>query len=329
MSEKLKIGVVGAGHLGKIHIKCIQQIEQYELVGFADADEANAKNVSTSLNVPHIESLDELIESVDVIDIVTPTVTHHKIAKKAILANKHVFIEKPITQTVSEANDLMALSKQQSVKVQVGHVERFNPAFLALKGVELSPMFIDVDRLALFNPRGTDVSVVLDLMIHDLDIILHIVKSPVKSIHTSGVTVVSTTPDICNARIEFENGCVANLTASRISLKNMRKIRLFQNDAYISLDFLEKQAQVVRMFDEGDERIDPNNPGLHLDTATGKKHILVDMPTIQPINAIKTELELLHKSIVDDLPTMVTAEDGFRALDLAHKINEQIKGRAL
>lgn len=190
--------------------------------------------------IQRFQTPQELFAAVDVVDIVTPTTTHFEMAAQAIRAGKHFFIEKPITRTVEEAEELIKLAQEFKVKAQVGHVERFNPALLALEDMELNPMFIEAHRLAVFNPRGTDVSVILDLMIHDLDIVLSIVKSEVKFISASGVAVASETPDIANARIEFENGCVANLTASRISLKQMRKVRLFQKDAYISLDFLEK-----------------------------------------------------------------------------------------
>ena len=221
----LKIGLLGAGHLGKIHLKCIQMVDQYNLIGFYDPDDQNAKIAEETYGIKRWKDLDDLLESVDVIDIVTPTITHFELAKKAIQYGKHVFIEKPLTHTMNEAKELLQLSKDAGLKIQVGHVERFNPAFLALEGTPLNPMFIEAHRLALFNPRGTDVSVILDLMIHDLDLVLSLVDSEVKHISASGVSVVSNTPDISNARIEFENGAVANLTASRISMKQMRKLR--------------------------------------------------------------------------------------------------------
>ena len=237
----LKIGVLGAGHLGKIHLRLLQQSEKYELVGFYDPNQENAEKVSKEFGYKHFSTIATLIHAVDVIDIVTPTLSHYKCAKVSIKSGKHVFIEKPISNTVEEAEEIIALAKEYSVKGQVGHVERFNPAFKATKDMIDNPMFIETHRLAEFNPRGTDVPVVLDLMIHDIDAILSVVKSKVKNISASGVSVISDTPDIANARIEFENGCVANLTASRISLKNMRKSRFFQKDAYISVDFLEKK----------------------------------------------------------------------------------------
>ena len=245
----LKVGVLGAGHLGKIHLRLLQQSDKYNLIGFYDPDTENAKRISEEFGYKYFSSIDELIQAVDVVDIVTPTLSHYECAEKAILQKKHIFIEKPIANTIEEAENILNLIKKNNVKGQVGHVERFNPAFIAIKEAIHNPMFIEAHRLAEFNPRGTDVSVVLDLMIHDIDAILSVVKSPVKQVEASGVSVISQSPDIANARIEFENGCVANLTASRISLKNMRKARFFQKDAYISVDFLEKKVEVVRMKD--------------------------------------------------------------------------------
>ncbi len=245
----LKVGVLGAGHLGKIHLRLLNESKKYNLVGFFDPDEINGKKVAEEFGYTYFENMNQLIDSVDVIDIVTPTLSHFECAKKAIEKGKHVFLEKPITNTLVEAEELLNLEKKHKIKGQVGHVERFNPAFTAVKHGIKNPMFIESHRLAEFNPRGTDVPVVLDLMIHDIDAILSVVDSPVKQINASGVSVISKSPDIANARIEFENGCVANLTASRISLKNMRKSRFFQKDAYISVDFLEKKVEVVKMKD--------------------------------------------------------------------------------
>ncbi|MEM6865454.1 MAG: Gfo/Idh/MocA family oxidoreductase, partial [Bacteroidota bacterium] len=245
----LKVGVLGAGHLGKIHLRLLNESQKYELIGFYDPDEINAEKVAEEFGYTHFENINKLMDAVDVVDIVTPTLSHFECAKKAIEKGKHIFIEKPITNTVEEAEGLVQLIDENQVKGQVGHVERFNPAFLAVANTIEAPMFIETHRLAEFNPRGTDVPVVLDLMIHDIDVILSVVNSDVKQINASGVSVISKSPDIANARIEFENGCVANLTASRISLKNMRKSRFFQKDAYISVDFLEKKVEVVKMKD--------------------------------------------------------------------------------
>lgn len=314
----LKIGVLGAGHLGKIHLRLANQSDKYELIGFYDPFEENANKVAEEFGYRKFDTIEELIQSVDVVDIVTPTLSHFDCAKKAIEAGKHVFLEKPITTTVEEAEELMALAKKHKVYGQVGHVERFNPAFVAVSKKIENPMFIETHRLAEFNPRGTDVPVVLDLMIHDLDAILSVVKSPVKHVSASGVSVLSESPDIANARIEFENGCVANVTASRISMKNMRKSRFFQRDAYISVDYLEKTCEVVKMKDA------PEIPGdfdLILQNAEGlRKQIYYDNPEILANNAILDELESFHDAIVNQSTPIVTLEDGTKALRLAYQI---------
>lgn len=314
----LKAGVLGAGHLGKIHLRLLNQSEKYELVGFYDPDEINAKRVSDEFGYPYFESIDALIDAVDMVDIVTPTLSHYDCAIRAIKKGKHIFIEKPITQTVEEAEEIRQLLAQNNLRGQVGHVERFNPAFLAVKDQLDNPMFIETHRLAEFNPRGTDVPVVLDLMIHDIDIILSVVNSKVKDVSASGVSVISNSPDIANARLEFENGCVANLTASRISLKNMRKSRFFQKDAYISVDFLEKKCEVVKMKDA------PENPGdfdMILQNAEGvKKQIYFDNPEITSNNAILDELETFAHAINTDTRPIVSLHDGTEALRVATQI---------
>ncbi|MBK9017113.1 MAG: Gfo/Idh/MocA family oxidoreductase [Saprospiraceae bacterium] len=322
----LKIGVIGVGHLGKIHLKCLLELkEHFQLVGLFDIDPAAAQAASQQFDVQSFSSYDTLLDAVDVMDIVTPTVTHFGLAKTAIERGKHLFIEKPVTQTPTEAQELIFLAKNYGVTAQVGHVERFNPAMLAVRDVAMNPMFIEAHRLANFNPRGTDVPVVLDLMIHDIDIVLSLVKSPVKTVSASGVAVVSDSPDIANARIEFENGCVANLTASRISMKQMRKVRLFQKDAYISLDFLEKSAQVVRMHEPGNE---PSGiPSFELETPGGVRVISMEMPPAEPVNAIKEELKSLAVSILRSEKTAVTLEDGALALEVAWRVMEEIEGR--
>lgn len=321
----LKIGVLGTGHLGKIHLKCIGLAqESYELVGFFDPDPEVAASVAEQYGTRAFPDAASLIEAVDVVDVVTPTTTHFKLATQVIAAGKHLFIEKPITHTLAEAEQLVELAKAKGVKVQVGHVERFNPALLALGNTPVNPMFIEAHRLAVFNPRGTDVSVVLDLMIHDLDIILSLVDSEVSEVHASGVAVVSDTVDIANARIAFANGCIANLTASRISLKQMRKVRFFQPDAYISLDFLDKQAQLIRLYDQSEPTPDGGQQ-FELETNKGKKTIHMDMPEIEPVNAIKLELETFAESINKDRRPKVNAEDGYRALALAYQITAAIE----
>lgn len=324
----LKIGVVGAGHLGKIHIRLILELkDRFNLIGFYDENPENAKVVTKDYGIESFDSFDELLDRIDCLVIVTPTLSHFDCASKALRKSKHVFIEKPITETVEEAKALIDLAHEAGVVAQVGHVERFNPAFQAAQPYFNNPMFIESHRLAEFNPRGTDVSVVLDLMIHDLDAVLSVVKSGVKRISASGVAVVSETPDIANARIEFDNGCVANLTASRISLKNMRKSRFFQKDAYISVDFLSKSMEVVRMQDLDGE---PGPFDVVFDLGEGKasKKILFDKPTISETNAIKEELINFHESIVNDSIPTVSFEDGYAALDVAQKIIEKLKGTA-
>ena len=318
----LKAGLVGAGHLGKIHLKLLQQSELYELVGFHDKDVENGKKLQEELGYTYFENFDELLSQIDVLDIVTPTLYHYDYAIAAIQNNKHFFIEKPITQTLEQAEEILKLCKENGIKAQVGHVERYNPAFIATKQYIQDPMFIEIHRLAEFNPRGTDVSVVLDLMIHDLDILLSMVKSKVKQIHASGVSVVSKTPDICNARIEFENGCVANLTTSRISMKAMRKSRFFQKDAYISVDFLEKKAEVIRMKDAPDN---PSDFDMIIENAEGEKsQILFEYPNIQPNNAILDELNSFATSINENKSVEVSVEDGTEALKVALEIMKLI-----
>jgi predicted dehydrogenase len=319
----LKVGVLGAGHLGKIHLRLLQQSEKYELVGFYDPFIENAKIVAEEFGYTLYDSVESLIDDVDVIDIVTPTLSHFDCAKLAIEKGCHVFIEKPITKTVLEAEAIRTLASQKHVHGQVGHVERFNPAFTAVKDMIEMPMFIEAHRLAEFNPRGTDVPVVLDLMIHDIDIILSVVKSPVKSVHASGVSVISETPDIANARIEFENGCVANLTASRISMKNMRKSRFFQKDAYISVDFLEKTAEVVRMKDVPETE---DEFAMILQNAEGvKKQIYFDNPKVTANNAILDELESFANAIENDTTPVVSLKQGANALRIAQQIMDCFK----
>jgi len=320
----IKIGVLGAGHLGKIHIKLIKEIAEYDLIGFYDPIEDTRKAVSKEFGIKAFESMDELIDQCEAIDIVTPTITHYDCASKAIKKTKHVFIEKPVTTTIEEAKSIRLLSKEANVLVQVGHVERFNPAFLAAFNYFSNPMFIETHRLAQFNPRGTDVSVVLDLMIHDLDIILSVVKSNIKKISANGVAVVSDSPDIANARLEFDNGCVANLTASRISMKNMRKTRLFQRDAYISLDFLDKKVEVIRLKSiEGEA--DPLAITIDLGSNKGVKQIYFENPTILPTNAIKMELEAFADCIISKTTPPVSIDDGYKALDVAYQIIDKMK----
>lgn len=320
----IRIGVMGAGHLGKIHIRLIKELDTvYELAGFYDPSPNVRKEVSEQFGCKSFETAEELIAVCDAVDIVTPTLSHYECASAAMKKFRHIFIEKPVTTTTDEARMLINLMKESGVKVQVGHVERFNPAFKTALPWFDQPMFIETHRLAQWNPRGTDVSVVLDLMIHDIDIILSVVKSNIKRISASGVAVVSETPDITNARIEFDNGCVANLTASRISLKNMRKSRFFQRDAYIGVDFLEKTAEMVKMKEVKDET-DPFAMIMDLGEGKPKKQLFFEKPEIIPGNAIKEELESFAQSINQNSTPVVSLNDGFNALDVAYRVIEKL-----
>ncbi|WP_462251449.1 Gfo/Idh/MocA family protein [Ferruginibacter sp.] len=316
----LKVGVIGTGHLGKFHLNNWAEIEGIQLIGFCDTDDANAKLVSEKYNLPRYDDAEKLIDDCDIVDIVAPTVFHFELCEAAIKKGKHVFVEKPLANTMDEARELVKLAKEANIKFQVGHVERFNPAFLSLKEYNLQPMFIEVHRLAQFNPRGTDVSVILDLMIHDIDIILSLVKSNVNYISANGVAVMSDTPDIANVRIEFDNGCVANLTSSRISMKKMRKMRLFQKDAYIGIDFLEKKTEIIKLNTPGDKNVFT----FDIETNSGKKTIAIASPNVADVNAIKMELEEFRNAIINNTETPVSVVDGFRAMEVAHQILEKI-----
>jgi predicted dehydrogenase len=319
----IKIGVLGAGHLGRIHLKLLKEIRSFEISGFFDPDEEKSKSAEKDFGIRRFSSVEEAVANSEAIDIVTPTLSHFDCADLALRNSRHIFIEKPVTNTLEEAKKLIQLSNEANVKVQVGHVERFNPAFIAAAPFCSNPMFIETHRLAQFNPRGTDVPVVLDLMIHDIDIILSVVKSNIKNISASGVAVVSDTPDITNARIEFDNGCVANLTASRISLKMMRKSRFFQRDAYISVDFLEKKTEVIRLKDVPN---DPDPFAIIINPGEGKqpKQIYFEAPEVKETNAIKAELESFANAIIKNETPPVSIIDGYNALDVACKILEKM-----
>ena len=318
----LKVGVFGVGHLGKFHLNNWKEIPGVELIGFYDPDDTNANEVAEKYGLKRFDDANDLLNKIDAADIVAPTDHHFLLCERAIKKGKHVFVEKPLAQTMDEAHALVKLVKESNVKLQVGHVERFNPAFLAVKDLKLNPMFIEVHRLAQFNPRGTEVSVILDLMIHDIDIILSIVKSDVKYISASGVGVMTETPDIANVRIEFNNGCVANLTSSRISMKKMRKIRVFQKDAYIGIDFLNKKSEVIKLKDQ--ETDDANVFTFDIETLSGKKSIAISNPQIPEVNAIKKELEEFKNAIEKNTRTIVSEIDGLMAMDVAHQILQKI-----
>lgn len=321
----LKVGVFGVGHLGKFHLNNWKEIEGVKLVGFFDPNNYNAKAVTEQYGLKRFMDEDKLMDACDIIDVIAPTDQHFSICMQAIRKGKHVFVEKPLANTIQEGRDLVSMVREANIKMQVGHVERFNPAYLAIKGMNLNPMFIEVHRLAQFNPRGTEVSVILDLMIHDIDIILSLVKSDVKNIAASGVAVMTDTPDIANVRIEFNNGCVANLTSSRISMKKMRKMRLFQKDAYLGIDFLEKKTEIIKLKQE----TDTNVFSFDIETQNGKKTIAIASPTIVPLNAIKLELEAFVDSIVNNKPTIVSELDGFLAMEVAHQILDKINNTSI
>lgn len=318
----LKIGIFGVGHLGKFHIGNWQKIKDVDISGFYDPDDATAAAVEQQFGIKRFSDPDQLLDACDAADIVAPTNHHFSLCEAAIRKSKHVFVEKPLADTMEQAHKIVKLAREANVKIQVGHVERFNPAYLALKNHTLNPMFIEVHRLAQFNPRGTEVSVILDLMIHDIDIILNIVKSDVRSISASGVAVMTDTPDIANVRIEFNNGCVANLTSSRMSMKKMRKMRLFQKDAYIGIDFLEKKTEIIKL-KSGDEGKDAFV--FDIETPGGKKEIAISNLSMPEANAIQLELEAFAHAITNDLPTAVSEVDGLIAMDVAHQVLNKIK----
>jgi len=321
----LKVGVFGVGHLGKFHLNNWKEIEGVKLVGFFDPHTETAKQVAEEYGIKRFTDADKLIDACDIIDVVTPTDQHYGVCMSAVRKGKHVFVEKPLAATVKEGRDIVNIVKEAGVKLQVGHIERFNPAYLAIKNLPLNPMFIEVHRLAQFNPRGTEVSVIMDLMIHDIDIILSLVKSDVKNISASGVAVITDTPDIANVRIEFNNGCVANLTSSRISMKKMRKMRLFQKDAYIGVDFLEKKTEIIKLKQPDDQHVF----SFDIETQQGKKTIAIATPSIEATNAMKTELEAFVYAINHQQPTIVSEIDGFLAMEVGHRILDKINNTSI
>ncbi|HVX49185.1 MAG TPA: Gfo/Idh/MocA family oxidoreductase [Chitinophagaceae bacterium] len=316
----LKIGVFGAGHLGKFHLNNWKEIDEVTITGFFDPNDNTAAEVESKYGITRYADAAALMDAIDAADIVAPTNHHFALCEMAIKKGKHVFVEKPLTNTMEEAKQLIKIAAEAGVKIQVGHVERFNPAYTAIQHLQLNPMFIEVHRLAQFNPRGTEVSVILDLMIHDIDIILSLVKSDVKNISASGVAVLTDSPDIANVRIEFNNGCVANLTSSRISMKKMRKIRLFQKDAYIGVDFLEKKTEIIKLKtnDESDDF------SFDIETPSGTKTISIFNPEVRPVNAIKEELVSFKNALLNNTPVAVSEMDGYMAMEVAHKVLEKI-----
>jgi predicted dehydrogenase len=321
----LKVAVFGVGHLGKFHLTNWNEIKEARLVGFYDPDDKVSAEVMGKFGIPRFTDPGLLMDECDIADVVAPTIFHFELCAQAIRKGKHVFVEKPLANTMDEARELLKLVKESSVKLQVGHVERFNPAYLSLASMQLNPLFIEVHRLAEFNPRGTEVSVILDLMIHDIDIILSVVKSEVKHISASGVSVITDTPDIASVRIEFNNGCVANLTSSRISMKKMRKMRLFQKDAYIGIDFLQKKTEIIKLKTAQDKE----DFSFDVETIQGKKTIAIVNPVIPEINAIRLELQKFCESITQNTSPVVSEVDGYRAMDIAHQILHKIKHNTL
>lgn len=325
--KQVKVGVIGVGHLGRLHAKLYKEVSDTELVGIFDTDEKKCRTIAEELNVKAFANLVQMFEAVDAVNIVTPTTTHYDIASQALSLDKHVFIEKPITKTEQEAEDLIQLAKSKNKIIQVGHIERFNAAMLALTDVPLEPLFIEAHRLASFNPRGTDVAVILDLMIHDLDLILYMVKSKPAKISASGVGVISTNIDIANARIEFENGCVANITASRLSAKKMRKMRIFQKNAYISMDFSEGFSEIFYIPGENHEPFRDGTLAIslgQLEEGANKRDIKYNRLERKNVNPLQLELSKFVECIKNDIEPAVTARDGLEALKLANLVMKEV-----
>ena len=317
----IKVGVIGAGHLGKIHLNILSN-SNFNLIGFHDTDVENSEKLASEKGYVFFKEIDSLINLIDAVVIVSPTTTHFEIAKKCIKKGKHIFVEKPLTTNSKEARIINKLAKKVNIIGQVGFVERYNQAFISCREFIDKPKFIESHRLSDFNPRGTDVSVIMDLMIHDIDIILNINQSKVKKIDASGVSIISSTPDIANARIEFENGCIANLTSSRISLKKMRKTRIFQDNAYISINFLEKDFQVVKIRDKHNN--DNENSLVIKNNLGQEKVIFFENPEINEINSIEEELNDFFYSIKNKSESKVSLHDGLMALEVAEEIMSQL-----
>ena len=319
----MNLGIVGLGHLGKIHLKLAGEIPGINVIAIYDIDKNVISNLSYQNNVKVCESYEELLACCDSVLIITPTPTHYELACIAIKKGKHVFIEKPATDNPNDTKKLILLAKEAGVIVQVGHVERFNPAFTAAIDFIERPLFIEIQRLAQYNPRGTDVSVVLDLMIHDIDLLLNSIKSKIRKISVTGTTVISKSADIVNARIEFENGCVANLTANRISHQNIRKMTILQEKTFIDIDLLHKSTVIYKI-----QPISSNSlhNGITLNTLPGtqKYQMIQSQPIIHPVNAIKKELECFYESITNGAPLAVSLADAEKALQVVKEIESQI-----
>jgi predicted dehydrogenase len=321
----LRVGVIGTGHLGALHAKMYAQIPTANLVGVYDVDSVRSEKCAAEFGIKAFAQMDDLLKNVEAVSIATVTQSHYDVAMQVIKHGIHLLIEKPITATIEQARELTKAAEIKGLKLQVGHIERFNSAILALEMYDIKPLFIESHRLAQFNPRGSDVAVVLDLMIHDIDLILSLVKSNVTRIDANGVAVISDTPDIANARLQFENGCVANVTASRISQNKMRKMRLFQHDAYISIDFAQGLAEVFRLVEEKTPGIKPTMMLGKIDQGLHKRMIVYEQPEIKEVNALKYELERFIESIEKNIEPPVTGRDGLHALEVAQEILQKIE----
>jgi predicted dehydrogenase len=323
--KNLNIGIIGTGHLGKIHSKLMKDVSRANLVGVYDLNYEVAQSVAKELSIKAFEDLNDFLKNIDAVSIVATTSAHFNLIKESLNQNVHVFVEKPITSTIAQAEEVVKLADDKKLKLQVGHIERFNAALLSLEKYHLDPKFIQTDRLAQFNPRGTDVAVVLDLMIHDIDIILSLIKSKVKEVRASGVAVVSDNLDIANARIEFENGAVANVTASRISQKKMRKMRMFQRDSYISVDFDSGVSEVFRLISPSDMNVEHFLSFGEIGVGDHKKSVIYEQPEVKEVNALKHELQLFVNAVLDNKKPVVSGDDGLRALRVADLILEKIE----
>ncbi|MBU1881328.1 Gfo/Idh/MocA family oxidoreductase, partial [bacterium] len=317
-------GVFGVGHLGSIHARLLTQIDICKVIGTFDLDAQKTAKLKDELGIEPFDDAGALMQQIDVAVIAASTQSHYTLALKAIEAGVHLFIEKPLADTPQRAREIQSRCSAAGLKLGVGHIERFNRAVRSIEGQKLAPRFIEAHRLAAFTLRGADVAVIHDLMIHDLDLILQWVDSPVKRLDASGVAVISDTPDIANVRILFENGCVANVTASRISRHKMRKMRLFQEDAYISLDFIEGKAEIYRLAAPGEQGIPAIELG-QIEKGQQPRRILYQQPSAPEANALQLEEELFIKAVLEDRPAPVSGEDGVRALELAQEILDQMQ----
>lgn len=317
----IKIGIIGVGHLGKIHLKCLLNIPEFEITGFYDINPIVSAAIENEFGIKPFSSADDLISNSEAVDIVTPTVSHYTIAAKALRSSKHIFLEKPLVATSSEASKLAVFAREANVVIQVGHVERFNPAFLAAKPHLKQPVYISSRRTSSFNSRGTEVSVVLDLMIHDIDLVQSLIKANIKKVYATGLSILSDSADTASARIVFDNGSVADFFVSRIAQKAERNTLFYERNSYVNVDYLEKTASMVRFPKQEKIKIEQpytgrflyelNNPGL------------IEIPVVQN-NAIEEELRAFAGAIEKGTSSPVTFNDGYTALETAIRVNEQV-----